>query len=106
MLFSSLQFILIFLPITWGLYFWLNHQRLILAGKVVLVLASLFFYAYWDVRYLPLMLISILFNFSVGTILVREYRKDALLDIAAKKNHYRKLFLGLGISANLVLLFY
>ena len=106
MLFSSWQFILIFLPITWGLYFWLNHQRLILAGKVVLVLASLFFYAYWDVRYLPLMLISILFNFGVGTILVREYRKEALLNTDAKKNHYRKLFLGLGISANLVLLGY
>jgi hypothetical protein len=43
MLFSTWQFILIFLPIAWGLYFWLNHQRLILAGKVVLVLASLFF---------------------------------------------------------------
>ena len=94
MLFSSWQFILIFLPITWGLYFWLNHQRLILAGKVVLVLASLFFYAYWDVRYLPLMLISILFNFGVGTILVREYRKEALLNTDAKKKSLPQALFG------------
>jgi len=106
MLFSTWQFILIFIPITWGLYFWLNHKRLILAGKVVLVLASLFFYAYWDIRYLPLILISILFNFGIGTALTRQYPKDLLLQEDSKRTYYRMLLLGLGIGANLLLLGY
>ena len=106
MLFSTWQFILIFIPITWGLYFWLNHKRLILAGKVVLVLASLFFYAYWDVRYLPLILISILFNFGIGTALTRLYPKDSFLSEDSNRRYYRMLFLGLGIGANLLLLGY
>ena len=106
MLFSTWQFILIFLPITWGLYFWFNHKRLILAGKVVLVFASLFFYAYWDVRYLPLILISILFNFGIGTALTRLYPKDSVLHEDSNRRYYRILFLSLGIGANLLLLGY
>ncbi len=38
-------------------------------GKIWLVVASLFFYAYWDFKYLPLMLGSILFNFAIGNSL-------------------------------------
>ena len=44
-------------------------------GTAWLVLASLFFYGYWDVRYVPLLLASILFNYFVSTrILVRRSR--------------------------------
>lgn len=106
MLFSTWQFILVFLPITWALYFWLNHKRLILSGKIILVLASLFFYAYWNVRYLPLILISILFNFGIGTALVRQYSKDVLLREDSKTKYFRMTLLGLGIGANLILLGY
>lgn len=106
MLFSTWQFILVFLPITWGLYFWLNHKRLILAGKVVLVFASLFFYAYWNVHYLPLILISILFNYGVGTALARRYPEKPNQQIESNKKDRRKILLGLGISVNLLLLGY
>jgi len=106
MLFSTWQFILVFLPITWGLYFWLNHKRLILAGKVVLVLASLFFYAYWDVRYLPLILLSILFNFGIGSALNKQYAKNVSLHKSAREKYDRIILLVLGISANLILLGY
>lgn len=106
MLFSTWQFILVFLPITWGLYFWLNHKRLILAGKVVLVFASLFFYAYWNIHYLPLILISILFNYGVGTALARRYPEKSNQQIESNKKDRRKILLGLGISVNLLLLGY
>ena len=75
MLFSSWQFLFLFLPITFFVYFWLNRKRLTFAGKAWLVLASLFFYAQWNSRYLPLILISILFNFAIGTGLAQGHRE-------------------------------
>lgn len=72
MIFSSPQFILLFLPIAFFGYFYLNRIRFILAGKAWLVAASLFFYAYWNIAYLPLLLGSIFFNFAVGTGLSRN----------------------------------
>lgn len=72
MLFNSLEFILAFLPVTFFVYFWLNEKRLIVAGKSWLVLASLVFYAWWNVQYLPLILVSILVNFAIGSALARQ----------------------------------
>src|SRR4030065_2591293 len=72
MLFNSLEFILAFLPVSFLVYFWLNHKRLIVAGKSWLVLASLVFYAWWDVQYLPLILVSILGNFAVRSALAKR----------------------------------
>lgn len=66
MLFSSPVYIFAFLPFTLCGYFLLNlsgRQRL---AKAWLVLASLFFYGYWNVSYLGLILGSMLVNFMVG----------------------------------------
>jgi len=41
-------------------------------AKAFLVISSLFFYSYWNVIYLPLILFSMLFNFSVGRQLTKE----------------------------------
>lgn len=69
MLFNSFVFILAFLPATWLGYFLLNRQRLTTAANAWLLFASLFFYGWWDLRYLPLILGSILFNYAVGGLL-------------------------------------
>ena len=110
MLFSSWQFILVFLPIAFFGYFWLNRLRLITAGKVWLVATSLFFYAYWDVRYLPLILGSILLNYAIGTGLAQGHRPPAAEDEThhGRRRHTinRKVVLATGIVANLVLLGY
>lgn len=106
MIFSSWQFILLFLPISFFVYFWLNHHRLIIAGKVWLVAISLFFYAYWDVKYLPLILGSIFLNFAIGTGLAQASQK---IGDDRKKSHHsvnRKVVLITGIAANLLLLGY
>jgi len=71
MIFSSWPYIFLFLPIVFFGYFFLNRTRLILLGKVWLVAASLVFYSYWSIKYLPLLLGSICFNFTVGTRLPR-----------------------------------
>jgi alginate O-acetyltransferase complex protein AlgI len=106
MIFSSWQFILLFLPGSVLIYFWLNHRRLIVAGKASLVVASLFFYAYWEIRYLPLILGTIAFNFFVGRGLARSHR-DAPDDLI-NRNHSRgrKAVLAAAILANLLLLSY
>jgi alginate O-acetyltransferase complex protein AlgI len=98
MLFSSWQFILVFLPITFLVYFSLNQKaRLPVFAKAWLVMASLFFYAYWNVYYLPLIVASMLFNFAVGRALATE-PSSWRLTIS------RRGMLIVGISVNLALL--
>lgn len=99
MTFSSPKFFLIYLPIVFFVYFFLNRQRLVTAGKVWLVIASLIFYGRWSVAYIPLLMFSIGFNFIVGKAL------------AAPDNHLpsglsKRAILGIGIVTDLALLGY
>lgn len=65
MLFNSYGFLFFFLPIVLGgFYFASRYGREY--GAAWLVLASLFFYGYWDAKYLLLLLLSIAFNFFMG----------------------------------------
>src|ERR1700691_3464590 len=70
MLFNSYPFLFVFFPLTLLAYYWCAHFLGATAKWTVLVAASLFFYAYWDVRFLPLILGSILVNYSAGRMLV------------------------------------
>jgi D-alanyl-lipoteichoic acid acyltransferase DltB (MBOAT superfamily) len=99
MIFSSPQFILLFLPLVFFGYFYLNRIRLVLVAKTWLVAASLFFYAYWSIAYLPLLLGSILFNFLLGTGLARN---PSTLAVPIP----RRFLLAAGVVANLALLGY
>jgi transposase InsO family protein len=65
--------------------------------RAFLVAASLAFYAWWDWRYLALIVFSILFNFSLGT---RLQRRAGELGASAGR------LLALGIGVNLGLLAY
>ena len=94
MLFSSWQFIFVFLPVTLAVFL-LLPARWRTANKVWLILASLIFYIYWKVQYLPLLLFSICFNYAVAEGLLR-YRGQRLS---------RVLLTG-GVGLNLVLLGY
>lgn len=99
MIFSSAQFILLFLPVSFFGYFFLNRIRLVVLGKAWLVAVSLFFYAYWNPAYIHLLLGSILFNFSIGNHLASDFRS----------RHFplsRRTVLTLSIGLNLALLGY
>jgi len=98
MLFNSYEFIFLFLPITFFIYFYLSSKRLIVGAKAFLVFASLFFYSWWNIIYLPLILSSILFNFAIGVSL----SKDNVL----KNKLSKKTILTFAIVCNLVLLGY
>ena len=75
MLFNSSEFIFLFLPLTLLIYFALLHKRLTVAAKSWLLFASLFFYSWWNVKYLPLILGSIVFNYTIGGFLA-DYDDD------------------------------
>ncbi len=98
MLFNSYEFIFFFLPITFFIYFYLNSKRLTEAAKAFLVFASLFFYAWWNVKYLPLILVSMLVNYSIGRELAAHRRR--------RRSYSAKKLLAAGIAFNLGLLGY
>jgi len=66
MIFSSYAFLLFFLPGVYCLFLLMRYLRLDRAALVVLLIASLSFYAVWDWRYLGLLLGSILGNYLIG----------------------------------------
>ncbi|HWW73052.1 MAG TPA: MBOAT family O-acyltransferase [Duganella sp.] len=93
MLFNSFSFILLFLPITALGYFTLARRSQSMAAAW-LAAASLFFYGWWSVEYIPLLLASIGFNYVVG----RRIGHGA----GAAKSRW----LALAVAANLLLLCY
>lgn len=103
MLFNSYEFIFAFLPITFFIYFYLNSKRLTIAAKGFLVFASLFFYSWWDIAYLPLILSSILFNYLIGTTLSKSNENNK---IGLNKTFGKKSILIFGIVCNVALLGY
>ncbi len=87
MLFSSHIFILAFLPLALGAYYFLaGRQR---ARQWLLVLASLMFYGWWDVRLLPLLVGSI----AVNWLLVQAFGRSR-----------RRVLMTLGVVLNLTLI--
>ncbi len=99
MLFNSYEFIFAFLPISFFVYFYLNNKRLTTAAKAWLVFTSLFFYSWWNIMYLPLILISVLFNYTITNTMI-EYDKSK------KKHLSKKSLLQMGLLFNVGLLVY
>jgi alginate O-acetyltransferase complex protein AlgI len=91
MLFQSQIFLLVFLPLVLAGYYLaarFEHRIGVLPRKWLLLLASLWFYGYWDVRLLPLLVFSILANWGFARLYPR----------------HGKLLLTLGVALNLLLL--
>jgi alginate O-acetyltransferase complex protein AlgI len=84
MLFSSQIFLLVFLPLTLGMYHCVARSS---QGRLALLTASsLVFYAWWDWRALPLLLVTITFNWAFGRVLVRRKGNSVLLAIGITTN--------------------
>jgi len=99
MLFNSYEFIFVFLPVSFSVYFYLNHKRLTIASKGWLVFSSLFFYSWWNIVYLPLILVSVLFNFTIAKAM------EGSIDFK-KKYLSKKSLLKIGLLFNIGLLVY
>lgn len=97
MLFNSLEFLFVFLPIVFVVYFSLNKFKKYGFAKFWLLLASLFFYGFYDPEYLWIILSSIFFNYLIGLFMLKEH-----LRFGASK----KIVLIFGLIGNLALLCY
>ncbi|MBO7387882.1 MAG: MBOAT family protein, partial [Lachnospiraceae bacterium] len=91
MLFNSYIFIFLFLPVTLIGYFGLNKVNNRIA-KAYLVVASLWFYAYFKVAYLPVIIGSICVNVGFSRLFKKE------------KYHKKWIFVS-GIVFNIALIF-
>ena len=93
MLFSSPEFVLVFLPATFLVFAALMQWRQD-AAIGWLVFASLTFYAYWNVIYLALLIPSIVLNYTIGR------------GIAGASGGRRQALMIVGVAGNLGVLLY
>ncbi len=89
MLFYTLPYLAVFLPFSLILFF--SSKYLKIDNKIILIFLSLFFYSWWNTYYLPVILISIIFNYFISKKIISEIKK-------------KKFFLFLGIFLNVLLL--
>ena len=91
MLFNSFEF-LVFLPLVFGLYWFVCNRNLKIQNALVLI-ASYVFYGWWDYRFLGLILLSTVVDFLAGLAMVQ-----------VQKGNVRKLILAISLVFNLGLL--
>ena len=87
MLFSSMTFIYVFLPVVTVLYLLLRKEL----RNHLLLIASLVFYAWGEPRYLAIMLITILINYTFA-ILIEKSRLKETSEQGAWFSSYAKSF--------------
>jgi D-alanyl-lipoteichoic acid acyltransferase DltB (MBOAT superfamily) len=72
MVFSSYPFLLTFLPIVLIGYYLLSHVKNDIYQRLFVILASLFFYGYQNVKYLALILASIAVNYVIALAIQKK----------------------------------
>ena len=92
MVFSSIIFIFIFLPIVLLAYYTLGNK----IKNYILLVSSFIFYAWGGVEYLKILVLSILINYIFG-LLIDKSRDNILI---------KKVILSIGVLINLSFLFY
>lgn len=95
MLFNSYIFVLLFLPTTILGWFLLNRLINPTWSQLFLLIMSLWFYGYFNIKYLPIIIISILVNYSIFRLLSWT-----------SKEKFRVYLLISGMVFNVGLLFY
>jgi alginate O-acetyltransferase complex protein AlgI len=91
MLFSSIPFIVLFLPAVLLLYYSCPFFKI---KNIILLVMSLLFYAWGEPKFVAVMIFSIVMNYGMGLL-----AGNGLFSISR-----RKIYLALGISLNLLLL--
>ena len=99
MLFNSFEFVFGFLPITLFFYFLLNRFSFLSKwdlSKIWLFACSIFFYGWWNPKYLILIISSIIINYVIGTKIGKDHNTLKI----------KKILLTSGLLFNLGLLGY
>lgn len=93
MLFNSGAFLFVFLPLTLIVFHLAKEKGVVREFQVwVLLLASAFFYTWWNPPYLALLIISISINYALGLLIAARF--------------FPSLFLIVGLASNLGLIGY
>lgn len=87
MLFSTTIFLFYFLPIVLIMYY-ISPKKI---RNIILLIASLFFYAFGEPKFVVLMIISIIINYGIGILIDASKHKKTILVIGVTFN---LLFLG------------
>lgn len=95
MLFNSLEFILVFLPVTMLGVMALGQIGRIKLATLWLVACSLFFYSWWSAPYIILIMTSIIFNYTFAYLIIDN-----------RQTHIRKSVVFIAVVFNLSLLAY
>ena len=96
MLFNSIEYLFIFLPTVFIVYFLFNKFKFYNAAKIFLLISSLYFYGSYKWDYLYIITVSILVNYGISVILRQNIQKN-----------YKKLILIAAIASNtFVLMFF
>ncbi len=98
MLFNSYEFLFAFLPIAMLGYFACGRYMNVRVANAWLLVLSLIFYSYWDVRYLPLLLLSIFVNYLIAGAILRAEDLE--------KKHRKQIIFAFGLCFDLGLLGY
>jgi alginate O-acetyltransferase complex protein AlgI len=94
MLFNTYQFIFLYLPVVLFVFFWIARSSHHLAA-LWLAMASIFFYGWWNPKFVSLLLASIVCNYGAGYFIGRS----------RQLRRSRRLLVG-SIVANLALLIF
>ncbi len=95
MLFSSFTFIFAFLPIVWVVFHLLKKARFkshYKVAKIFLIFSSLFFYAFWKVAYLPILLSSIIVNYTLAKLILKNSTSLVVLKSSVANGGGKSLF--------------
>ena len=96
MLFNSYEFICLFFPVVLCVYFLLGKKSSSRFALGWLSAASLFFYGYWNMSYLPLLIFSVLMNYAFAGLIISARDKGLVLR--------NKVLFFLSLTANISLL--
>jgi alginate O-acetyltransferase complex protein AlgI len=93
MLFNSFEFLFVFLPLVLVAVFGFRRIGAFRTAEATIILASLAFFAWWNWRFLGLLLFSALFNWSCANAISR-----------APTPKWRRIWLSLGVGVDLAIL--
>ena len=91
MVFSSVTFLFYFLPIFLILYYSARKEL----KNIILLLASLLFYVWGEGKFVLVLIADIFINYIFASLIDKTTNRK-----------YKKIFLGIAVSLNLILLFY
>lgn len=97
MVFSSYEFIFLFLPLTVIGYYFFSKYISQVAAKWLLLSASMVFYGFWNLSYLSLFIASIVFNYQAGCLISTTKYKNLV--------PFKTEILLLSIVSNILILF-